>query len=163
MERSRREQRVCAVGGGVRAGSGELGRAGTSMLAWDLDNVQLRGPTDHAHATLQVLRELAVALQEDGGDPPPSWVRVAYANDDTLAQPWMAAEGAALLTEYGWQVRHVPTVAQAADRALHADVRAALQHDNQMPMLLLSADVGFAPLVTAARHQGVRGLPQSTY
>jgi len=150
-----RRKRVRAVDGGAGAGSGELGRAATALLAWDLDNVQLRGPTEHAHATLQLLREVAVALQELGGDPP-RWVRLAYANGDTLAQPWMYTDGAALLTQYGWQLREVATVAQAADQALHGEVRAALQHESVAMLMLLWADVGFAPLVTAAGHQGVR-------
>jgi hypothetical protein len=150
-----RRKRVRAVDGGAGAGSGELGRAATAILAWDLDNMQLRGPTDHAHATLQLLRQVAMALQELGGDPP-RWVRLAYANGDTLAQPWMSTEGAALLMQYGWQLREVATEAQAADQALHAEVRAALQYENVAMLMLLSADVGFAPLVTAARHQGVR-------
>ena len=59
-----------------------------------------------------------------------------------------------------WQLRRVPTAAQAADQALHADVRAALSPTSCVPatLVLLSKDLGFVSLLAAARRQGVRFL-----
>jgi hypothetical protein len=55
------------------------------------------GPT--AGPTLRALQQVAVALHTHGSPPP---LAVAYANERTLAQPWLAAEGEALLAQFGY-------------------------------------------------------------
>eukprot|EP00240_Pyramimonas_obovata_P013989 CAMPEP_0118929134 /NCGR_PEP_ID=MMETSP1169-20130426/6221_1 /TAXON_ID=36882 /ORGANISM="Pyramimonas obovata, Strain CCMP722" /LENGTH=216 /DNA_ID=CAMNT_0006871267 /DNA_START=482 /DNA_END=1128 /DNA_ORIENTATION=- len=99
-------------------------RGQRSIIAWDLDNVQLRGPTGRAESLLRLVQQVSAALKPR--DPLAEVEIHAFANHETLGQAWLSEHGLPLLQELGVQVHAAPTEDQAADTLLRQFVERAL-------------------------------------
>eukprot|EP00959_Pyramimonas_sp_CCMP1952_P187292 3916515-Pyramimonas_sp.AAC.1 len=69
-------------------GCTQLARGRRLIVAWDLDNVHLRGPSERAESLLQCLWQVAAALKPQ--DPLAEVEIHAFANQDTLGQAWLS-------------------------------------------------------------------------